>query len=339
MFAQAAKESTYTRKYILERMDEIDIYKKFLGDIQIGSVTRSPFREDKNPSFGLFVASTGSILYKDYATGESGDVFKMLSNMWGCSLRTVYKRIVEETPNLETAIKPLYKHNIRKPIDIAIKRRKFSEEDLNYWFDRYNIGTDTLEKFNVFAIDYYVVDNTIRDTYKLGNPLYAYKVNSKFRIYKPLSTTKFAKWRGNLSNDNVFGLEQLVKSNTLIITKSLKDVMVLHEMGYPAIAPASESSVIPQEIMLKVCNKRQDITILFDNDETGIKFAERYTQKYGIPHIIIDPETGVKDISDYVERYGFKQARNYLEKLLRDANTKEGKTSTIHSEQGLQSCA
>ena len=54
--------------------------------------------------------------------------------------------------------------------------------------------------------------------------MYAYKVNSKFKIYRPLNS-KYTKWRTNLEITDIQGYAQLPDTNDLlIITKSLKDI-------------------------------------------------------------------------------------------------------------------
>ena len=79
--------------------------------------------------------------------------------------------------------------------------------------------------------------------------MYAYKVFDKFKIYRPLAS-KYTKWRTNLTTSDVQGLAQIPeKGDLLIITKSLKDVMVLYEMGYTAISAASETTFIPEDII------------------------------------------------------------------------------------------
>lgn len=48
------KEDPITLDYILSRVTEYDIYARYIGQFKIGYIYNSPFREDKNPSFGIF---------------------------------------------------------------------------------------------------------------------------------------------------------------------------------------------------------------------------------------------------------------------------------------------
>ena len=70
------------------------------------------------------------------------------------------------------------------------------------------------------------------------------------KIYRPHSLTRKDKWRNNCGTYDLQGLAQLPdKGKLLIITKSLKDIMVLYEYGYTAVAPQSEHSSIPTSLM------------------------------------------------------------------------------------------
>ena len=65
-----------------------------LGDHAKTSCT-SPFREDRNPSFGVF-QSGSNWFFKDHATGESGDEIKLLA------LQILYRCFNLEVPFSET---------------------------------------------------------------------------------------------------------------------------------------------------------------------------------------------------------------------------------------------
>ena len=131
------------------------------------------------------------------------------------------------------------------------------------------------------------------------------------------------RWRSNCDAFDVFGLKQLPKGgNVLILTKSLKDVMVFHTMGLCAVAPQSEgSSDIPEVIMEDLKLRFRYIIVNFDNDETGKAAAIRYCDKYDLPYTVrielnnFNPNE-VKDISDLVEKSGHLFAKGWFFKQL-----------------------
>lgn len=87
-----------------------------------------------------------------------------------------------------------------------------------------------------------------------------------------------------MTNRHVQGLSELPKEggDLLIITKSLKDVMCCYEMGFNAIAAASETVFIPEDILRSLRSKWKHIVILYDRDQTGMLKARQYSKQYKI---------------------------------------------------------
>ena len=147
--------------------------------------------------------------------------------------------------------------------------------------------------------------------------MYAYKVYDKFKIYRPLAS-KFTKWRTNLTNRHVQGLAELPKEggNLLIITKSLKDVMCCYEMGFNAIAAASETVFIPEDILQSLRSKWKHIVILYDRDATGMHKARQYSKQYKLDAFFINKKFKAKDLSDAVKLNGFSIVKDWFVKTL-----------------------
>lgn len=313
----AKNELKYSKKYILDNIDELSLFQRYVGNVKLRQAFCSPLRKDDNPSFSLFQTREGNVLFKDHATGDSGDVFKFLKSLWNISMNETYKKIVNDFPDEQISLQR--KVRIKEPdfdIEIGIKRKWFDPVDAWYW-GKYHIDKQTLYRFKVYPISYYVINGIKRDEWRSEDPLYAYKVDDKFKIYKPLTKFKINKWKGNLTRDNIFGYEQLPKKgDLLIITKSLKDVMVLYGLGYNAIAPSSESTEISKEKITELSSRFKRIVLFFDNDEAGIKHSNKYVNKYNFQRMQINPSEGIKDISDFIEVRGIEWTKNYMEYLL-----------------------
>ena len=72
-----------TLDWILSKVSEYDIYAHYLGQFKVGMIYNSPFRKDKNPSFGIYYSKrTNQLLFKDHGTGESGNVIKLEHNQF-----------------------------------------------------------------------------------------------------------------------------------------------------------------------------------------------------------------------------------------------------------------
>ena len=309
--------STTSLKDLLGKVDDYSIYSYYLGQFKVKKPMNSPLRsDDKNPSFVIFNSNTGGLLFKDFGTGESGNAIKFIKLYRNItSLEELEKellRIIHKINPSQEVRKNVYSYEGSNNIDIGIVRQPFTQIDKQYW-RQFHISLNTLKKFNVFSIKYFLCNRVVRGTYKDSSPMYAYKVFDKFKIYRPLAS-KYTKWRTNLTNRHVQGLAELPQGGggVLIITKSLKDVMCLSEMGFNAIAAASETTFIPEDILDNLKQKWLKIYILYDRDITGMKMARKYSKKYGIDAIFVNKKFRAKDISDAVRDNGFFAIKNWL---------------------------
>ena len=284
---------TMSLRDLLEKLDDYSIYSYYLGSFKPGKLINSPLRaNDRIPSFAIFTGKSGNLLFKDHSTGEAGNALKFMKLYRGIQTREELEkellRIIRRTnPNLEVRANNYSKPEGSSSVDIGIVRQPFTEVDKKYW-KQFHISTDTLKKFNVFSIKHFLCNRVVRGTYKEDSPMYAYKVYDRFKIYRPLAS-KYTKWRTNLTNRHVQGLSELPQEggNLLIITKSLKDVMCLYEMGFNAIAASSETTFIPEDILEVLRSKWKHIVILYDRDKTGMKTAREYSKQYRIDAIFV----------------------------------------------------
>ena len=198
---------------------------------------------------------------------------------------------------------------------IGVVRQDWTEIDKKYW-SQFGISLKTLKKFNVNSIKYYLCDGIVKGIYKDENPMFAYKVYDRFKIYRPLGD-KYTKWRNNLTEFDIQGYAQLPKNGELlIITKSLKDVMCLYEMGYTAISPSSESTFIPESVLKQLKRRFKRLLVCFDRDEAGVKNMRKISKKTGLNGFLVHKKFKSKDISDAVKNNGFNVIKNWLNKTL-----------------------
>jgi len=313
-----------TEENILERTTEYDIYSYYIGyKIPINTKFNSPLREDNNPSFGLFVAKkTRQLLFKDMGTDTSGNCFKFVQLYKG--LRSYKDALHEINKDLNIGLlkkseKGVTVRNKFKPsrTHIAVKRKHFTDNDLEFW-SQFGISRETLRKFNVSPVKRVWVNDKIKSfIYTDNNPIYAYKIYNKFKIYRPYGEQKFL---SNCNQYDIQGFEQLPKrgGDLLIITKSLKDAMVLYELGYIAIAPNSESISIPDKIVNYLNKQFKNIILFYDNDKTGIAGMLKHKKQHNFKCRFIPLQYKSKDISDFTKDYGITESVTLLKKLTYD---------------------
>lgn len=309
-----------TLDWILSKVTEYDIYAKYIGQFKVGMIYNSPFRKDKNPSFGIYYSKrTKQLLFKDHGTGECGNVIKFVSLFTD---KTEYNDILSDIVdklNITNNTKLVSSKQYIPPTEtvIGVVRQEFTDVDINYW-KQFNISINTLKKFNVNSIKYYLCNGIVKGTYKRENPMYAYKIYNNFKIYRPLAD-KYTKWRNNLTDYDIQGYEQLPqKGDILFITKSMKDVMCLYEMGYPAVSPSSESTFLPKDVLEQLKTRFKRIIILFDRDVAGVKRSRKLSRETGLEAMFINKKFKAKDISDAVKANNFEEIKNWLNETIKN---------------------
>ena len=312
---------TMSLKDLLDKLNDYDIYSYYVGQFKIGKLFNSPLRsDDKNPSFNIFKGNGGGLFFKDHGSGEGGNAIKFVKLIKNIQTRDELERellrIVRKMNPNQQYVQRTYSTINSGSTDIGIVRQPFTDVDKKYW-KQFHISIDTLKLFQVFSIKYFLCNRVVRGTYKESSPMYAYKVFDKFKIYRPLAS-KYTKWRTNLTNRDVQGLAEIPKEggNLLIITKSLKDVMCLYEMGFNAIAASSETTFIPDDILQSLRSKWNHIVIIYDRDKTGMLEARKYSKQYRLDAIFVHKKFKAKDISDAIRDNSFIDVKNWLTKTL-----------------------
>jgi hypothetical protein len=318
-----------TLETILSKVAESEIYEAYLGKFKVGNVISCPWREDKHPSFCVYYSKiTDKLLYKDFATGESGDIIAFVKRMAHLSNYDSVLNEIADKLGLTNKSKPstqrvLETHALKQgksvhqteETRIGVVRQSYTKVDAEFW-KRYEITSKTLKKFGVDSISYCLVNDRVRFKYYDAQPMYSYNVNGRFKIYRPYAD-KRAKWINNLTSDDIQGYAQLRKKwDVCIITKSMKDVMVLHEMTVDAVSVSSETSFLKDDLVAELKQRFKKLYILFDTDECGMANSLKFSKQYGIDRIILPEEFKSKDISDAVKVNSLDTVWKWLNSVL-----------------------
>lgn len=329
MYNTKEVETNITFDKILSNVDDYYIYCYYLDrQAKINKPMQSPLRKDKHPSWAIYKNKKGLYIYKDFATGETGNAIKFVQSMFGLNYNEALKKvwqdiIVKKPKEFYKKMNEYAKEPVNKKCKIEIKKKNFTQKDLDYW-GQYGIQKETLKKYNVIPALIVWINEIQTFYYTEKEPIYVYKIYDKFKVYRPFSNKKY-KWRNNCSSYDIQGLEQLKdKGELLIITKSLKDVMSLYELGYDAIAPQSEVSNIPNIIMNHLKSRFSKIIILFDYDKGGEIGAKKLSEEYSIPYTFIPKHYydlyNVKDVSDLIKEFGTKEALKIIKEAINETH-------------------
>lgn len=310
------------REDLKKQIGEEAIFKYYFGDFSLGKSYNSVFRKDDKCSTGFYVTENGTLIYNDFATGEKYDFVKFVSKLKNISYYSAIDLIAADfkvytsTCTETTTIKPI----IKKQKDVfKVITRPFSKKDLNYWA-KFAITKQELEQNNVYSVDAVVIgDRLIYTEYDHLKFAYLFKDdegNGYFKVYSPLN--KEFKWCSNVPLSIPFGLDSLpLKNKTLIITKSVKDCLILRKFFPDCIGLQNESkSSIKEETLLALRKIYNNIVIFFDADNPGKEAAKYFNEKYGFTTIHTPDnlylKNKIKDPGDFVEQKGIVNFEKWL---------------------------
>jgi hypothetical protein len=308
------------REWIFEHY--LNLTEKLTGqDLKIKSVFNL---REKTPSMCIYMDTKNIYKFKDFSSGIGGDSLSLVQNLFNLSSRGHASfKIIEDYNQyvLNNGYNPInsYKQQSRyKVTDYEI--RHWNNLDQTYWMG-YKIGSKLLEKYNVSPLEYYIMakedeNGKVSKITIKGNYIYGYfkEDGTLYKIYQPkVKDSKFIKVR-----DYIQGSEQLTYDKPfLVITSSLKDLMAYNKLkisNSEAIAPDSENTMINESTISLLSKRYNSIIVLFDNDEPGVKAAEKYKSKYGFNYVILDLE---KDLSDAIKVHGIDKVRDNILPLLK----------------------
>jgi len=229
---------------LLSKVSEKDIYEYYLGhSIKDGKLYKCPFHNDSSPSIGFKLMPSDTLIHRCFGCGARGNSINFVSKLLNLSYKDTINRIktdliVEERKSFSTKIKS-ERFSSEPKGNIFPVKQYFCKTDYDYW-NSYFIPLKLLQKYNVSACKQVFVKK--EDTFYLfaeysnTNPIYCYTINNSFKIYRPFNPTKRGKWLNSILTEDIQGMQQLPKSgDLLIITSSMKDVLVLKILGYLVI--------------------------------------------------------------------------------------------------------
>jgi len=325
-----------TAEMILEKISPYDIFNHYIDNLEIGKLIHSPIRIDNKPSFGVYVNKyNGDLRFNDFYEG-GGNCFEFVKKKYRCTYKEAL-HVINRDFNLKLtsstsfelsqtlnniAKKPVVTNYVPKPkssVKIKVITRNWLQRDFDYWYLKYHISFKTLEKFDVYPITAFWMG---LQRFYVNQLAYAYFFDpGVFKIYQPLLEVGQGKWYTNLDVDTKWhGYKQLPETgDILFITKSLKDVMVLDEIGYNAISPHNETPNIPDKVIENLKKRFKKIYVYYDNDKTGVMNSTKICNRYGFDYVN-NPSEYPKDPSDFIELYGEEKLKVLINELLEKKN-------------------
>ena len=272
--------------------------------------------KEKHPSLA-WQYYNGQVLYKNFATTESGNVRSYLASLWCVPYGKAVEKINRELKlNTYTQIEKVNAENkiyTTHKSDLKIHTCPFTKKHLDYWL-QYNIHQNQLEYANVFAISRFFVKGKWRIPRGVAFA-YVEEYNNKqyYKVYQPQNPQW--KWTNGCTSDIVNLYNKIPKKGEyIIICSSMKDALcVWCNTRVPCIAFQSETANISPKIITELKSRFKKIFILYDNDSVGLKQGELKAKQFDLVNIVIPQFEGGKDISDL-----YISDKNKFYKLFKD---------------------
>lgn len=335
MFGHKASSVSLTKDFILSKLREQDIFSFYLRlgfYPRVGDSILSPFRKDKVPSCYFFTHKSGFLWLKDFGGDFSGDCINLVQQLYNLGFYEALKRIAEDF-RLEQSgsVKSTYESNYierekykpKKKV-IQVKRQLWTPTDVEYW-KSFHLNSKILKEYQVSSCYKVWIEYALIYNYTKVDPCYCYYFeNGDYKLYYPFRD----QMRFIHNNSSILqGYKQLPKQgDLLIITKSLKDVMVLSRFGIPAVAPQAESIQITEAQYKELKSRFNHIFLLYDFDRAGIKTSLAMSHKYCLPYLFLTNgrfntrDYKAKDISDFVRSHGIRETQELIKQTLQELN-------------------
>ena len=310
---KANKSECESVKEVMGRISHADLLSHYLGIDSLPVLINSPLRNDRHPSFFIYSPDGTRVLYRDYATGEKGDIYNLLQRRSGKSFSELIRDIAANKMLYSTTFdnhESKGKKFTKTTVDLKVKIREWQDYDIEYW-ESYGISLKWLKYAEVYPISHKIVyKNGNRYVFHAARLAYAFVERKEgtvsIKVYQPEVSDKKRKWQ--TSNDgSVVGLWTKVpeKGERLVICSSLKDALCLWaNVGIPAVYVQSETTGI-SDTAKEVLKKRfRHIFICFDNDAPGLQDGFNLSLQTGFTNVVLPSFAEGKDISDMYRAKG-----------------------------------
>lgn len=314
-----------TREILLNNNSEESYMTFYTGVNPTRGLFLSPIRADHKPTACFYRSRhNGELVLKDFGgDGFHGNFISVVMRLHNLKYNEALMMIAHDfgiikrpdrTVNQPKAIYNGEQLSDEDGVRIQCKIKEFTEKELEWWRG-FGITPATLAKFNVFSIEHVFLNSNLHATSSPSNPIFGYYFGTvdgfeHWKIYFPFKT----QYRFLLNTNALQGAAQLpLKCDSIVVTKSMKDVMTLYELGVSAVAPQAESVVLSAK-RIEFLQKRTNIIITNgDWDRAGQLFMAKSRRLYPTRCLSFKDKVKYgKDISDFVKLHGIDKAQKLV---------------------------
>lgn len=289
---------------LFDKYSEISILTTIFPEIKVvPCIISSPFREDRNPSFSIYLDDNNHVRFKDFGELDcKGSLLDLLCKKWNCSFRKAFDKILEvmqghASSDIPTKVRQIKvvskKESSEKKIQVSI--RPWAAYDYEYWAS-YGIEKQWLKHAEIHPISYKIItkrdENNKLQKYIFPADKYAYvfvnrkEGNLSLKIYQPMNTKGY-KWCSK-ADKSVIDLWTKIpeRGDKVIIASSMKDALCIScNLHIPALSLQGEGFDMSDSAIKSLKERYDKVYISFDGDTPGKQDAKRLSKRTGFPII------------------------------------------------------
>lgn len=328
---KACKDQNPSFTQVFDRHSETEVLASVFPEIKkMPCVIKSPLRQDRHPSFSLYMTSSRHVRFKDFATGEGGSLVDLLCRYWECDFRQTLKNVWNLYTSGDVKVRTgkiitLTREEKSTLTSIEVVVRPWRDYDFEYW-KSYGISRKWLKYAEVYPISYKIVtkregDNDDGKKYIFPADKYAYCFVERkegilsLKIYQPFNKEGY-KWCSRMDRSVISLWTKVPETgDKIVICSSLKDALcVSANLEVPTIALQGEGYGMSDTAVNELKRRFKKVYVSFDTDKAGIEDGKKLCEKTGFINVI--PNLGkCKDYSDTYKHYGKEQFIKNLKNL------------------------
>ena len=320
-------EPRITKEYLLSKHSEEIYMTYYLGIPVKKGLFKSPLRRDKSPTCSFYRNKSGELIFKDFNGSFYGNFVAVVMYKYGLSYYKALNQIaidfglINGQPAKVKKIPTVEKFIDTGTSDIRVEIKEYSKKELDWW-KSFGVMPSTLNKYKVFSCKNIFLNGNLFITSSKDSLMFGYYEGKKdgieyWRIYFPKRTTY--RFLSNTPSKLVQGYAQLPKKGKLlVITKSMKDCMVLYGLGISAIAPNSENLFISDKMLSDLKERFKHIVVFYDNDLPGISNMNKIKKEHPELNFFWIPRSyEAKDISDFYKMFGRDKTIEFIKENIK----------------------
>lgn len=304
-----------TEEELLKFFSEEEIMLYYFGYFKPRKHYPCPFKPETDPSFYISYYR-GRLKWRRFGLYESPrspvEFVKLLFPLLN-HIQIINKIYWDLQEGVDQKIVLEIREASQDEIDMAVEIDHILLDFEKQYFKDYHVTESTLKYYEIKGCrDSFIANKRFCKSRK-SDPAFVYLHDKdSYSIYRPLAE-KSKKHRKHNIRNHIMGYKELPETgDILFITKSMKDIMVFHELGIPAIAPHSERTFLPKGVLDELKLRFKEIYVVYDNDETGVEASKKFTKENDLKYWNVPNNIDCKDPAEVSKKFGLEILKQML---------------------------